>query len=54
MDGGRRLGVEFYVMPEADKEPFKAKLAPFYADYQRRYAPAEWNGFFEAVRRTAP
>ena len=54
MEAGRRMGVEFYVMPEASKQPFRDRLSSFYAEYQRRYTPAEWNGFFEAVRRVAP
>ena len=54
MEAGRRLGVEFYVMPEANKQAFRDRLAPFYAQYQARYTPAEWNGFFDAVRRVAP
>ena len=54
MEGGRRLGVEFYVMPEASKQPFRDRLASFYAEYQGKYTSQEWNGFFEAVRRVAP
>jgi hypothetical protein len=51
---GLKLGVEFYVMPEADKQLFKDKLAPFYADYEKKYTPAEWKAFYDAVKKTAP
>ena len=54
MEGARRLGVEIYVMPEASKEGFRQRLAPFFADFQRRYTPAEWAWFHDAVARTAP
>jgi len=54
MEAGKKLGVEFYTVPEADKVGFKNKLAPFYAQYQKKFTPAEWNAFFDAVKKTAP
>ena len=53
-EAGLKLGVTFYVMPEADKLLFKQKLAPFYADYEKKFTAAEWKSFFDAVQRTAP
>jgi TRAP-type C4-dicarboxylate transport system substrate-binding protein len=54
MDAGRWLNVDFYIMPEEDKQAFKDKLAPFYAEYEEHYTPEEWKAFHDAVRRTAP
>ena len=54
LDAGRRLNVEFYTMPEADKEAFKLKLAPFYADFQKKFTPLELAAFLSAVKRSAP
>ena len=53
-NAGLKLGVEFYVMPEADKQGFKDKLAPFYADFQKKFTPEELKAFFDAVKKTAP
>ena len=54
LDAGRRMGVEFWVMPEANKQGFKDRLAPFFAEFRRGYTQAEWDAFHNAVRRTAP
>ncbi|MCL2381020.1 MAG: TRAP transporter substrate-binding protein [Treponema sp.] len=53
MEGGRRLGVEFWVMPEENRQLFIQRLAPFYAAQQARYSPADWDAFHDAVRRSA-
>jgi len=53
MEGGRRLGVEFWVMPEENRQLFVQRLAPFYATQQAKYTAAEWNAFHEAVKRSA-
>jgi TRAP-type C4-dicarboxylate transport system substrate-binding protein len=54
LEAGRRLNVEFYTMPEADKQAFKDKLGPFYADFEKKYTAAEWKAFHDAVKRSAP
>jgi len=41
-------------MPEADKQAFKDKLGPFYADFQKKFTQAELNAFLDAVKRSAP
>ena len=54
MDAGRRLNVEFYTMPEPDKQAFKDKLGPFYTDFQKKFTKAELDAFLAAVKRSAP
>jgi TRAP-type C4-dicarboxylate transport system substrate-binding protein len=54
MEAGKKLGVEFYVMPEADKKGFKDKLAPFYSEFQKKFTAAELQAFNSAVQRSAP
>jgi TRAP-type C4-dicarboxylate transport system substrate-binding protein len=54
MAAGRKLGVEFYVVPEADKQGFRDKLAPFFTSFQSKFTKEELNAFFDAVKRTAP
>ena len=53
MEGGRRLGVEFWVMPEANRQLFVERLAPFNEEFGRRFTPAQWTAFHDAVRRSA-
>jgi TRAP-type C4-dicarboxylate transport system substrate-binding protein len=53
-NAGLALGVQFYTMPEADKQGFKDKLAPFYTNFQKNFTRAELDAFNNAVRRTAP
>jgi TRAP-type C4-dicarboxylate transport system substrate-binding protein len=38
MAAGRKLGVDFYVVPEADKQGFRDKLAPFFTDFQKKFS----------------
>ena len=54
MEGGNRLNVDFWTMPEENKQLFVDKLAPFFAEFQTRFTQAEWNAFHDAVKRTAP
>lgn len=51
---GKKLGVEFYVVPEENKQGFRDKLAPFYKDFQSKFTKAELDAFFGAVKRSAP
>ena len=54
LDGGRRLNVEFWTMPEANKRLFQERLTPFLTEFRRNYTQAEWDAFQAAVRRSAP
>ena len=54
MEAGKKLGVEFYVVPEADKQGFRDKLAPFYTNFKSKFTQAELDAFSNAVKRTAP
>jgi TRAP-type C4-dicarboxylate transport system substrate-binding protein len=54
MDGGQRLGVEFYTMSEANKQGFINRLSSFFTEFQRNYTAQELSAFQDAVRRTAP
>ena len=53
MEAGRKLGVEFYVVPEENKQGFRDKLAPFYKNFQSKFDQKELNAFLDAVKRSA-
>jgi len=53
MEGGRRMGVQFWVMPEENRQMFAQTLQPFFNDFRTRFSPADWDAFFSAVNRSA-
>jgi tripartite ATP-independent transporter DctP family solute receptor len=47
-----KAGVKFYVMSDAEKEPFRKLVQPVYDDFAKQVGGDNWKAFLDAVEKT--